>query len=212
MNDIPKSGEEARKMLADAERALADLNNALSTAVVDRALAVGRNDAKAAEKFHTVAQVVQSKLPMARDAVTFLRDISERLAYAEARLGRDQRISRQKEIQPEAEKAGKHLVSEHDRVVKAARELVEASKSLADARIATRELRNEYDALWDEFGGSDRLEWSGADYWRIEVAPDLSMQEVLAGLRGRKRSERTNRAISPLRNIDNHAEAIRKAK
>ncbi|MDG0868003.1 hypothetical protein GKO46_13115 [SAR202 cluster bacterium JH702] len=212
MNEIPKTGEEARQLLADAERELADLNNALGTAVVDHALAVGRKDAKAIEKFNTVAQATQSKLPEAREKVTYLKDMSDRLAYAEARLARDQRVSRHKEIQPEAEKASKLLVSKRARVVEAARELIDASLSLRDTCRDTRELRSEYNALHAEFGNGNRIEWVGLDYWRIEVAPGLPMREALSGLRGRKRGERTNRAISPLKTIDSMSAKVRKAK
>jgi hypothetical protein len=212
MNEIPNTGEEARQMLAGAERVLADLNNRLNTAVIDHALAVGRNDTKAAEKTHKVARGIQAKLPAARDAVTFLKDMSERLAYADARLARDKRLARWKEIQPEAAKSSKLLANENAEVVAAARKIIEASKSRCDAIAATRELRSEYDALYAEFGEGDRLEWSGLDYWRIEVTPELTLQDVLARLRGRKRGERTNRAISPLRTIDTMAKQVRKAK
>jgi hypothetical protein len=212
MNVIPKSGEEARQMLADAERSLAELKNALSTAVVDHALAEGRKDGKASEKFNTVAQVALSKLPAARELVTYLRDMSERLTHAEGRLARDQRLARWKSIRPEAEKAGSRLNAEQAAVVKAAQTLLLASKSLADVRTETRELRNEYDALCAEFGNGDRIGWDGLDFWRIPLAPGLPLEEVLGGLRGRKRSERTNRAISPLKNIDSYVERLKRAK
>ena len=212
MNEIPKSADEARKMLAEAERELNDLSNQLGVALVDHAAAEGRGDSKTAGGARSIVLQVQAGLTPAREHVNYLKDIAERLSHAEERIARDRRQARWKGIHPEAGRVRKQLETRREAVINVARQLILESKAFNDARTGTAALRNEFMNLRVEFGGDPDFDWPDLDYWRLPLAPDLPMHEALSGLRGRSRNERTNRAIRPLQRINDLAAKVRKAK
>ena len=189
MKNIPRSADEARSRMAEAEKVAQDLDNEVGLAIVDDVLATEKGDRNSARKARVRYLQAQERLGPARERVDYLADIAKRLAHAEERLARDRREARWKKVDLESKDNQKRLESARERVIAAARVLVLESENFSNVTSELRPFLDEYTRLKTEFGGELSLRWPDLDYWRLEIAPGVPMHDALAELRGRKRAE-----------------------
>ena len=211
MKNKPKTVKEAQVVLATVESKVERLENDQKLAFIDSSLAEMRGDRTWEKNSFKVLEHIYGKLADAKAERKEIVELLRLLVATEDRLEYERKSDRWKSIRPEVEAALKGILKAEATVVLRLRELVLACDEYRRLIEENANLKGEYNSLRAEFGNGSEPSIPDLDMWSLEVAPGIPVHEVLGSIRGRKRTERTNRHIKPLTRIDILAEAVRKA-